>query len=630
MESSNDDDKNLKAITDSVGRLVWVRRGNNSWWPGQTLLAHDQSLENSMVSSKPGTPIKLLCREDVSVEWYVLEKSGMVKPFRCGEYDACIEKAKASALAASSCNNKKRFFKCSRRDDAINNALEIERAHLSKQDHLCSSSGEEDLKMCLTLPCEEAEDVLDSAAEKLRPVVSSVGACKEEPKRRRTPNDSEDEGIKRMRGLEDIGKEHVCGVVLEHKQEETGLICDVKLNGPISNGSILTNGNKVCSRKRSQVIIANECPKTRNQRRQLTKVLECTAIVSVPVACDQLVTTSDCEGNYYDSEILAIESVESMKSVVTCDQLVIHKNKAKDGEISSIIVSAEDKSFFDVPLIEDPKHSSAVPSPKRDLAYGMMTRRSGRSNHDVLVKKEGSNGSSACTNPQATQPVNNCNLNGAEKSTSRWQLKGKRNSRQMSKKQEASRIMCGEQEQQEEEEEEPTNNNTYSLVPYSAPLYEVKIKLIPNHNKPPSVPLVSRMSESYRKVIVGHLLTVEILEEEGYCNGTLMSRAIVKAKPISKKKRKSHGKPLKSKKKPSSSKKTKSISTLTRQSKKLATDKAKKETVLACIPLKLVFSRINQVLKSSTKQTQHRALPSASQNMREERLFGHVLKHKLR
>ncbi|XP_024005984.1 uncharacterized protein At1g51745 isoform X2 [Eutrema salsugineum] len=639
MES---DDQNLKAIYASVGRLVWVRRRNGSWWPGQTLV-HDEVPENSLVSPKIGTPIKLLGRDDVSVEWYTLEKSKMVKAFRCGEYDDFIEKAKAAAAAGSSSN--KKSVKCTRREDAINNALEIEKAHLAKEDlpddNLCSSSGEDDSKRCVSGKGDEdsdsadeveAEDELDSGPEQLQSSMSSqevinVGALKVQPKRRRTPNDLEDdgtEGIKRMRGLEDIGKEHV-GAIVEHRQE-MGLICHPNLSDSMLNGNIVANGNKVCSplslkRKRSQVIIANECSKRKNRRRQLTKVLESTAMVCVPVTCDQLVT-SDCQG-IYDSKI---ESVESMKSIsvvinnnsdstgISCENAsenvvgASHNNKAKDSEISSVSVSAEDDSFdqlYDVPLTGEEKHSAActISTSRRDFVSG-LTRRRGRSSHDVFVKEEVNNGS-ACTNP----PAVHCNLNGIEKNTSKWQLKGKRNSRQMSKKQEASRNVYGEE----------ANNN--SPLPLST-LHEVRIEVKANYNKPRNVPLVSRMSELNGKAIVGHPLTVEVLEE-GYCNGMGMSQVIVNAKLLSKKKskkRKSHGalrKASKSNKKSSSLlKKTRRLSTLTSQrlterSKKQTTEKAK-ETVVACIPLKVVFSRINQVLKGSARQTQHRALPSAA------------------
>lgn len=336
-----------------------------------------------------------------SRDWYILENSKTVKAFRCGEYDTCIAKAKAAAATSSS---NKKAAKCTRREDAINNALEIENAHLAKEDHpgdnLCSSSGEEDSKRCLSGKEDEdsgssdegeTEDELDSAPEQLQSSLSSqemnnvnLGASKVQPKRRRTPNDSEDdgtEGVKRMRGLEDIGKEQV-GAIIEHRQE-MGLICAVGLNDSVSNGNIIANGNKVCSpsslKRRAQVTNSHECSKRKNRRRQLTKVLESTAMVSVPVTCDQLVTL-DSQG-IYDTKVSGMESVESIKSVsvvinnnsdstgISCEDAyenvvgASHNYKAKDSEISSISVSAEDDSsdrLFDVPLIGEEKHSEGI------------------------------------------------------------------------------------------------------------------------------------------------------------------------------------------------------------------------------------------------------------------------------
>ncbi|CAN7083398.1 unnamed protein product [Brassica oleracea var. botrytis] len=613
---TGNDDQNLKAINASVGRLVWVRLRNGSWWPGQTLL-HEEVPESSLLSPKLGTPIKLLGRDDVGIDWYVLEKSKSVKAFRCGEYDAHIEKAKASAAAARA--SSKKTVKCTRRENAIISALEIENAHLAKEDHpdnnLCSE--EEDDEVTESEDRGEAEDELDSAPELLQSSMSSqnVGALvKVEPKRRRTPNDSEDdgtEGTKRMRGLEDIGKEHVGATVL-HRQE-MGSICSVNL----SNSYIASNGYKACSplslkRKRSQVTNASECSKRKNRSRQLTKVLECTAMVCVPGTSDQLVTSG-------------LEPVESMKSVsvvinnnsdstgVSCENApehVVgdsHNNKAKDSETSSVSVSAEDDpsvQLYDVPLTEgEAKHSAGFPaactiSSSRAALVSALTR---RCSHDVFVKKEARNGS-ACANPPDTQLVI-WNSNGIEKSASKWQLKGKRNSRQMSKKQEARRSVYSEE----------ANNNRPLLLPA---LFEVKIEVRASCNKP-RVPLVSRMSKLNGKAIVGHPVSVEALEEGYYNGGVVKSQAVVKAKSLSEKKCKKRktngafGKSSKSKKKSSSlSVKTRRLSTLTERSKKQTIEKLK-ETVVACIPLKVVFSRINQVLKGSARQTQHRALPSA-------------------
>ncbi|XP_074555609.1 uncharacterized protein LOC141811480 isoform X2 [Curcuma longa] len=105
----------------SVGTIVWVRRRNGSWWPGRILGPEELSVSHLM-SPRSGTPVKLLGREDASVDWYNLEKSKRVKAFRCGEFDGCIEKAEASLGVPV-----KKREKYARREDAILHALELER-----------------------------------------------------------------------------------------------------------------------------------------------------------------------------------------------------------------------------------------------------------------------------------------------------------------------------------------------------------------------------------------------------------------------------------------------------------------------------------------------------------------------
>lgn len=66
---------------------------------------------------------RLLCRD-----WYNLEKSKRVKAFRCGEFDACIERAEAAQGAPI-----KKREKYARREDAILHALELERKQLEQK-----------------------------------------------------------------------------------------------------------------------------------------------------------------------------------------------------------------------------------------------------------------------------------------------------------------------------------------------------------------------------------------------------------------------------------------------------------------------------------------------------------------
>ncbi|XP_027360645.1 uncharacterized protein At1g51745-like [Abrus precatorius] len=113
-----------------VGSIVWVRRRNGSWWPGQILGPDDLSASH-LTSPRSGTPVKLLGREDASVDWYNLEKSKRVKAFRCGEFDGCIERAESSQGMPL-----KKREKYARREDAILHALELERQMLKKQEKL--------------------------------------------------------------------------------------------------------------------------------------------------------------------------------------------------------------------------------------------------------------------------------------------------------------------------------------------------------------------------------------------------------------------------------------------------------------------------------------------------------------
>ncbi|KAK3155004.1 hypothetical protein QOZ80_2BG0197620 [Eleusine coracana subsp. coracana] len=109
----------------SPGTIVWVRRRNGSWWPGR-ILGQDELPPSQIMSPRSGTPVKLLGREDASVDWYNLEKSKRVKAFRCGEFDACIEKAEATQGTLV-----KKREKYARREDAILHALELERKQLA-------------------------------------------------------------------------------------------------------------------------------------------------------------------------------------------------------------------------------------------------------------------------------------------------------------------------------------------------------------------------------------------------------------------------------------------------------------------------------------------------------------------
>ncbi|KAA8540310.1 hypothetical protein F0562_024127 [Nyssa sinensis] len=446
-EMGSSDEANTKGIDASVGGLVWVRRRNGSWWPGR-IMGVDELSESCLVSPRSGTPVKLLGREDASVDWYNLEKSKRVKAFRCGEYDECIEKAKASAA-----NSSKKAVKYARREDAILHALELEGAR-QPEDHPDSCSkmnksggGQHDVKESPTMfhPGKETEEMAEelsgfednsnSAQELSQSGVSfeepnQISASKEQSvqgRRRRTPNDSEDdgtEGIKRMRGLEDLGM---------------GVVSSLK-------------------RKRSQVANVHEFLKRKNRRRPLTKVLESTAMVSVPVMCEQLASPSGSPlPGGSDSKVSGLESNESKKSF----SLVINNNsdstgvscengsslnaseiasliKQKENEISSISGLPENDSsdmLFDVPFVGEENHSAgfssifvSCSSQKPQVGAGAQSSQSSQVETVSLVNEElneSGSTSSGAADINISQRI--------EKGTSKWQLKRKRNSRHTTK-----------------------------------------------------------------------------------------------------------------------------------------------------------------------------------------------------
>ncbi|XVE88751.1 hypothetical protein DITRI_Ditri19aG0094100 [Diplodiscus trichospermus] len=772
------DEPNVKGIDASVGGLVWVRRRNGSWWPGR-IMGLDELSEGCLVSPRSGTPVKLLGREDASVDWYNLEKSKRVKAFRCGEYDDCIKKAKASAA-----NSSKKAVKYARREDAILHALEIESARLGK-DHpdyfsrkdnsggdpgssarespTMSHSGKENEDM--TDEMGESEDDSDSAPE-----LSQSGISFEEPnhingtkghsvlvKRRKTPNDSEDDGterIKRMRGLEDLGM----GVGSKRKVQAAGVPELVQKDnasfyGP-NTGNCLSNGDPVngsrnhsssLKRKRSQVANVHEFLKRKNRRRPLTKVLESTAMVSVPGACEELPRSSGSPlGGISDSKVSGMDSNESRKSVsvvinnknnnnnnsdstgVSCENgfSVIASehaadasqtnNKTKDNDISSIPGLAENGSsdrLFDVPFVGEDKPSAdfspiLVSCSSETPEVGDLGRQ---------AETEGQN-ESAC-NRSMDVHTNNISQR-IETGTAEWQLKGKRKSRHISKIRKPELRKYAEMDDKPNAylagredfdgfpqgsdqkvdcngvggsvalyactlrsklksvvEEQPdglrdwksmssephargpmveakilpdgsvtpqrslpyrqsryTVNSRYQMtdIPgktYSADssLYDVKIEVNTNY-RPQHVPLVSLMSKLNGKAIVGHPLTVEVLNDDDYDNLTHEAAMectevghLVKQNSDDGRVPRKHMKlpscfpslkSAKTKKSGPLSKKIRKLSSLTGQirqklgvaDRKLVVEKPK-GPVIACVPLKLVFSRINEALNGSARPT---------------------------
>ena len=181
-----------------------------------------------------------------------------------------------------------------------------------------------------------------------------------------------------------------------------------------------------------------------------------------------------------------------------------------------------------------------------------------------------------------------------------------------------------------------TLNSRYQMADFpgrnycsDASLYDVKLEVKSSY-RPQHVPLVSLVSKLNGKAFIGHPLTVEVLDD-GYCDEVVngvgcdleVSDIYPVAKPNSVTGRTSSKNSSRSKSKRSSkmkkpgllNKKIRKLSSLTgqRQSevdRKPVVDKLK-GPVIACIPLKVVFSRINEAVSGQARST-HRALPTTS------------------
>ncbi|KAH9619273.1 hypothetical protein KSS87_013477, partial [Heliosperma pusillum] len=629
----------------TVGGLVWVRRKNGSWWPGQIVCSEDLS-ETDMSTPRSGTPIKLLGRDDISVDWFDLETTKAVKAFRCGEYDTCIEKASLSAAS-----NSLKFTKYPRRENAIVCALEIEKSFTLKDfpDTDTRQNGEKDPAFESEHLSEETLSVCEEISH-LTQELSQSGISYEETngsthikglqyrgRKRKTPNDSEDdgyEGIKRMKGLNDLGmasekKDPILD--LPNPSSENSLyvnnLCGA--NG-ISMGS-LSNGcsMSMLKKKRSQVVHLHELLKREYPRRPVTKVLENTTMVPVHIICDEF--SNPFERSDAVSYSYECEENSSMKSV----------------ELSNWLLSEDDSSeiLIDVPFVDgDASGFSPTCGSSRGHSGPNIQVQSSSFGDEALDEPRLAYFSAGYINPKV------------EKSASKWQSKGKRNSRHLSNGEKplskwnadvhdqldpylidhenSSRLppssMASSQRSFSYNQSRFSANSNFELAdvsPRSSPteslLYEVEVTVEASRSQAQHVPYISLMSKLNGKPITGHPLAVEVLED-GYCDleppdyppggscdfdyEDTEIKVTVKPKSHKKKKTKFRSrfncrKSSKSKKRHgsgSSSKKTRKLSSLTGAHKsKPMSQTSNSPPTLACIPLKVVFSRINEALNGS-------------------------------
>lgn len=273
----------------SVGSIVWVRRRNGSWWPGK-ILGPEELSASHLMSPRSGTPVKLLGREDASVDWYNLEKSKRVKPFRCGEFDDCIERAEASQGMPP-----KKREKYARREDAILHALELEKQLLeTKYGKLGSSSNGKTVKLSDDAGKDSATSSECLAYGNGKHVNSiSTGLILRVKEGNQLNGDDDNSDVPpRMRGLQDIGlrpapsKRKTPLLVASngsHKPAHDDGV-HAPLDGGLTTENVTPNNKKLLDkRKRSDGGQVDESlSKKRDKHLPLVQVLESSAKLPVP------------------------------------------------------------------------------------------------------------------------------------------------------------------------------------------------------------------------------------------------------------------------------------------------------------------------------------------------------------
>ncbi|KAJ0613467.1 putative PWWP domain-containing protein [Helianthus annuus] len=492
---------NGQNIDSTVGGLVWVRRRNGSWWPGR-ILGPDELPESGLVSPKrAGTPVKLLGREDASVDWYNLEKSKRVKAFRCGEYDECIEKAKFTANY--SC---KKAAKYARREDAILQALEIENSQFLKNSNSETISHTDKTKN-ISDKLSGLEFISVSPQELSRTAASA-------------DDNSEDDGSKkRMRGLHDLG-------VGTFKKKRTG------------------------------VAHIHDYLKKKNRRCQLTTVLKKTEMVSIPVICEEhngseYNNNNELKGSFSDSTGDVTNNINSSGF------------KQKEDENYSVLelLETDDSSgrLFDVPFVREQKQtagSSPASIPETEFQESGSIISSGAD--DIISHIIDNNGSS------------------------KWQHKGKRKSRNKIKTKTLQNFLT--------ESTEEVNNTVevkgsqrfmfihQSCYKRTGSLYDVRID-VESRNFRRHLPYISLWSNFTGQRVTGHSLEVEVVTDDGWLNSSECLSSSCGEAP--KKARKNGG--------VTSNKKIRKLSSLREKG-------VLKRPDIGCVPLKVVFGRINAVL----------------------------------
>ncbi|CAB4271725.1 unnamed protein product [Prunus armeniaca] len=453
----------------SVGSIVWVRRRNGSWWPGK-IVGPEELSASHLTSPRSGTPVKLLGREDASVDWYNLEKSKRVKAFRCGEFDDCIEKAESSQGMPV-----KKREKYARREDAILHALELEKQLLRKQGKLGG-----------TLSSQRTKEGNQLSGE-----------------------DDHAEAIPRMRGLQDFGlkiapskRKLSSSLALNGSWKPTvdGTVQALARGGLSMGGTNHVNGVEqtgvVCKAKRSKCVYLPA---------ESGESLEYEAAPS-----NQVEISASPVGARSHAEAL----IEENTSGFTEDESDSSETDSSESESDSS--ETEPDMDEEMPLLSEPE-------------VGRYEARE----HGIMVGDEPdeSTHSGDMSHLYSHDPL------FASEAVSKWQLKGKRNIRNLTKRSmdatDGRGYIYGPYSEEKTDWEDstwedrsawneywdikrdrfhPVYDGRYHYRRRPRYLIDVDLKVQASYQKEP-VPIVSLMSKLNGKAIIGHPIQIEALED---------------------------------------------------------------------------------------------------------------------
>ncbi|KAD5961176.1 hypothetical protein E3N88_12649 [Mikania micrantha] len=537
MESS---DAETGMVDWGVGTIVWVRRRNGSWWPGKILGPVELSASHLM-SPRSGTPVKLLGREDASVDWYNLEKSKRVKPFRCGEFDDCIERAEASQGMPP-----KKREKYARREDAILHALELEKQLLEKKYRKSGAQSSVKLLGKVTTltsaetSCDNGEhgntDIDASLEEGLLFPAQSGGQL--------SIDDKCAEIRPRLRGLQDLG---VGGSIpLKYNLSSLADSNGSHKHADAVNGVLgLTPESRihVGSKKRSQEEGNNteeSLNKRRDRRRPLVQVLKNSAKFS-----DIHPLQSHADGGYLhlgeeqmdtviDAGGMGVKSIDSFDYTLTpADQVEISTLRFEENPVG---LSEENNATGSNEDTET--DSSGTESLISDTYDAMAAHYDEGEDIEFIPKAFGrseAQGEGASTSDESGFPDDSWDSLPLQK----WQLKGKRNSRRYTERKVVPSSMSAPAWMKEDAHVGPSRGDWedhpescmkglgggyyHDPLPVhvtSSPrqlrinsmLIDVEVGVQSGYQRE-HVPMISLMSKLNEQAIVGHPIPVETLED---------------------------------------------------------------------------------------------------------------------